>query len=150
MSLLRKRNLFPSSSFFEDFFNPDWAILDLGNDSNGFGSKWMPAANIKEEEKEFVVELSVPGYAKKDIHIDVTENNVLQITGEHEEESKEETDSYTRKEFSRGSFARSFQLPESVNTDKITAKCNEGVLVIQLPKKKTAILKKKVKEIAIA
>ena len=59
----------------------------------------MPAANVKEGGKDFFVELSVLGYAKKDIHVEV-DNNILQITGEREDKSGEETDNYTRKEFS--------------------------------------------------
>jgi len=144
---LRTRSLFPKTSFLNDFFNSDWPVAEWDNGSN---SEWIPAANVKEEEKEFSVELSVPGYTKKDIHVEVDSNNVLRITGEREEEIKEEKDNYTRKEFSYGSFTRSFQLPETINEGNIVAKCKEGVLTVELPKKETAILKRKTKEISIS
>lgn len=143
---LRTRSFFPRASFLDDFFSSDFPAFDLGN---GSSSEWIPAANVKEGEKEFSVELSVPGYAKKDIHVEVDNNNALRITGKREDESEEETDSYTRKEFSCGSFTRSFQLPETINEEKIVAKCNNGVLKIELPKMETAILQKKIKEIEI-
>jgi len=157
MSLIRinraplTSNLFPKSLFADDLFNSNWPLplLDWGNGSDN-GKEWIPAANIKEGEKEYAVELSVPGYTKKNIHVEVDSNRVLRVTGEREEESKEETEDYTRKEFSYGSFTRSFQLPETVDQDKIGANCKDGVLTLGLPKKKTALKSEKVKEISIA
>lgn len=146
---LRPRNLFPRTLLQDDFFNLDWPVFDLGNRLD-LSSDWIPSANIKEDEKEFIVELSVPGYEKKEIHVEVDSNNMLRISGEHKEESKEESENYTCKEFSYGSFSRSFQLPETVKEDKIAAKCKDGVLRVELPKKEGAIISKKVKEIAVA
>lgn len=146
---LRPRSLFPRTLIQDDFFNLDFPVFDLGNRLD-LSTDWIPAANIKEDEKEFIVELSVPGYEKKEIHVEVDSNNLLRISGEHRDESKEETENYTCKEFSYGSFNRSFQLPESIKEDKITAKCKDGVLRVELPKKEAAIISKKVKEISIA
>lgn len=146
---LRSRNLIPRTLLQDDFFNMDWPVFELGSNLD-LSSDWIPAANVKEDEKEFIVELSVPGYEKKEIHVEVDNNNVLRISGERKNETKEETKNYTCKEFSYGSFSRSFQLPETVKEDKITAKCKDGVLKVELPKKEAAIINKKVKEIAIA
>ncbi len=150
MSLIRTSGglrAFPRTSFIDDFFNTEWPVFDW---DGKLSDSWVPAANVKEGEKEFAVELSVPGYAKKDIHVEVDSNNVLRITGERQEEAREESENYTRREFSYGSFSRSFQLPEAINDDKISAKCKDGVLKVELPKKETAILKEKVKEIEVA
>jgi HSP20 family protein len=141
---LRSRNLIPRTLLQDDFFNMDCPVFELGSNLD-LSSDWIPAANVKEDEKEFIVELSVPGYEKKEIHVEVDNNNVLRISGERKNETKEETKNYTCKEFSYGSFSRSFQLPETVKEDKITAKCKDGML-----KKEAAIINKKVKEIAIA
>ena len=152
MSLIRKTGglmpsgIFPETSLIKDFFN-DWSLIDLKNDSS---SEWIPSANVKEDEKSFNVELSIPGYSKKEIHVEVDNNNILRITGERKEESKEEIENYSRMEFRYGNFVRSFQLPDTVNEEKISATCNDGILMVTLPKKETAILKKKVKEIAVA
>ena len=139
--------MFPKTSFLNDFFDTDLPVD--WNNSNGFNSDWIPAANIKEAEKEFKVELSVPGYTKKDIHVEVDSNNALRIIGELNEEETEEKNNYTRREFSYGAFARSFQLPETVDEGKVSATCKEGVLTVELPKKETAILKTKTKEIEV-
>lgn len=144
----RTRNLIPKTPFLDDFFTPEFPAFSWINDNN-FDSNWMPDANIKEDKKEFVVELSVPGYEKKDIHVEVN-NNVLRISGEREDQLNEETENYTCREFSYGSFTRSFQLPETIKEEKITAQCNNGILSVELPKNETAILKKAVKEIEIA
>ena len=155
MSIIRKnggsrsRILSPRTSILTDFFDFDWPAADLAI-SDRTDTDWIPAANVKEGEKDFSVELSVPGYTRKDIHVEVDNNNVLRITGERKEEKKEEKDNYARREFTYGSFARSFQLPETKNETKIAAKCKEGVLTVELPKKEAAILKKTTKEIEIA
>jgi HSP20 family protein len=146
---LRSRNLIPRTLFQNDFFDLDFPFFDAGM-GDEFSSSFIPAANVREDEKEFTVELSVPGYQKKDIHVEVDSNNVLHINGKHEDEYNEENENYTRREFSRGSFSRSFQLPESIKEEKISAKCKDGVLRVELPKKESAIINKKVKEIAIA
>ena len=144
---LRTRSLFPKISDLKDLFNVDLSIPKWGN---GLSTEWIPAANVKESENEFIIELSVPGYTKEDFHVKVDSNNVLRITGERKEETKEEKDNYTRKEFSYGSFTRSFQLPETVIEGEIAAKCKEGVLTLELPKKEVAIEKRKIKEIEIS
>ncbi len=146
---LRSRSLFPRTLMQDDFSNLDWPVFDLGNRLD-LTTDWIPAANVKEDEKEFIVELSVPGYEKKEIHVEVDNNNMLRIFGEHKEESKEESENYSCKEFNYGSFTRSFQLPETVKEDKIAAKCKDGVLRVELPKKEATIINKKIKEIAIA
>ena len=111
---LRASSLLPRTFFLDDFFNSDFPLLEW---DKGLSAEWMPAANVKENAKQFSVEVSVPGYTKKDIHVEVDDNNVLHITGEHKEESKEESENYTRKEFSYGSFSRSFQLTESIDDE---------------------------------
>lgn len=146
---LRSVGLLQRPFFADDFFSNELSDLFLDN-AGVLSSKWIPAANIKENEKEFLVELSVPGYTKKDINVEVEDNSILKITGTNKNEVKEETDNYTRKEFSYGSFTRSFELPETINQDKVSAKCVDGMLTIELPKKETAILKKKTKEVKIA
>ena len=138
---------FPRNTLLNEFFDSDFPIATWSSEPN---SEFIPAANIKEREKEFTLELSVPGYTKKDIHVEVDANNTLRITGQREEREKEEKENYTRREFSRGSFERTFQLPETVNENKIQAKCKDGVLTVDLHKKEAALLKNKTKEIQIA
>jgi HSP20 family protein len=147
--LARTSRLFPEApplllSMFDDdsFFN-----FDFPRWGNGFGSK-VPAANVKENDSEYTIDLAAPGMKRDDFHIDI-ENGILSISSEKKEESEEKSEHFTRKEFSYSSFSRSFRLPESVNDEKINAKYDNGVLKIHLPKKEEAKKLSKKKEIKI-
>lgn len=122
----------PMSSFLDDFFTAEWPS------ARSFISTSQPAVNVKEQEKEFVITLAVPGRNKNDFKIDV-EKDILSISATSEEEVTSPEDRYTRREFSASSFKRSFTLPESVTTSKIKAKYQEGILTILLPKRKEAL-----------
>jgi len=93
----------------------------------------MPAVNIREDEKNYNLELAVPGMEKKDLKIDINED-VLTISSETKNETEENKDGYKRKEFSYSSFCRSFYIPENVNRDKIEANYKDGILSVNLPK----------------
>jgi HSP20 family protein len=93
----------------------------------------MPAVNIREDEKNYFLELAVPGIEKNDIKIDINED-VLTISSERKNEMEENKEGYTRKEFSYSSFVRSFYIPENVNPDSIQANYKEGILTVSLPK----------------
>jgi HSP20 family protein len=93
----------------------------------------MPAVNIKEDDKNYVLDLAVPGIDKKDLKIDINED-VLTISSETKTESEESRDGYKRKEFSYSEFCRSFYIPENVNREKIEANYKDGVLSVSLPK----------------
>jgi HSP20 family protein len=115
------------SPFLSNLFDDDFFPVLTGRNSS------MPAVNIKENEKNFTLELAVPGIDKKDLKIDINED-VLTISHETKNESEESQDGYKRKEFSYSSFCRSFYVPENVNVDKIGANYKDGVLIVELPK----------------
>lgn len=98
---------------------------------------WMPSANIKERANDFKIDLAAPGMDKKDFQIEV-EDNLLVVSGERKEEVKEESERMTRKEFHYGSFKRSFSLPESANTENISASYKDGVLSLTIAKREEA------------
>lgn len=110
--------------------------------------EFSPAVNIRENEDGFVLELAAPGYSKTDINLEV-KNKTLTISSTKEgvKKEKDENDNYTRKEFGISSFSRSFSLPEDVDRDGITAKYNEGILVLNIPRKPDE--EKKAKQIQI-
>jgi HSP20 family protein len=93
----------------------------------------VPAVNIREDEKNYNLELAVPGMDKKDLKIDINED-VLTISSELKHENEEERNGYKRKEFSYSSFARTFYIPENVNREKIEAAYKDGILTVSLPK----------------
>ena len=131
-----KRNdvLFPS--LMNEIFKPDW-FGGLENMRNN-----VPAVNIKENEKDFELELSVPGRTKEDFSIEI-DDNVLSVSAEVKMENETEKESYTRREFAFSSFRRSFTLPKSVDSDKINANYENGILRFMLPKKEEALPKPK-------
>lgn len=136
MKLVKKTNdLFPRiPSFFDDFLGRD--VSDWLTTSFPFRESMVPAANIKEAETEFIVDLAVPGMDKKDFNIEL-ENDILTISSErkNEIEEKNEESNYFRREFSFHSFQRSFRVPENrVDVEKIEANYKDGVLHIKLPK----------------
>jgi len=94
---------------------------------------WTPAVDIKEEDHQFSLYIDVPGVEAKDIDI-TTEKGVLTIKGQRYSETKEDREGYKRIERSRGSFQRSFTLPDTADTDKISARNKNGVLEIVIPK----------------
>jgi HSP20 family protein len=92
------------------------------------------AVDIREEDDAFYVDAEVPGLAAEDVKVDV-EKNVLTLSGERKVEKEESEGTYRRVERQYGSFTRSFTLPETVDTDNISADLKEGVLALRLPKK---------------
>lgn len=136
MTLVKRKNeLFPRiPSFFDDFMGRD--LSDWLTNSFPYRGTSMPAANIKETDKEYIVELAAPGMDKKDFNIEL-ENDLLTISTEKKDEmeEKDENGNYFRKEFSYQSFERSFRVPgDVVNVEKIQANYKDGVLNIKLPK----------------
>jgi HSP20 family protein len=122
---IARRNFRPfymGSIFDNDFF----PVMSTNTNS-------MPAVNIKEDEKSFMLDLAVPGIDKKDLKIDINED-LLTISSETKNDSEENKDGYKRKEFSYTSFCRSFQIPENVNREKSEANYKDGILSVSLPK----------------
>jgi HSP20 family protein len=98
---------------------------------------WAPAVDIYENEHELVVKADLPEVDPKDLDIRV-ENNILTIRGERKFEKKVNEENYLRVERSYGSFARSFTLANTVNSEAIKADYQNGVLSLSIPKKEEA------------
>lgn len=137
MSLIKRENYSPSwPGFFNDFLNRDW--YDWSNQNFSLTNTTIPSVNIKENENEFEVEMAAPGMTKDDFRIELN-NSVLTISSEKQSNNQsKEGENITRREFSYQSFSRSFTLPTIVETDKITAKYENGLLRVNIPKKEEA------------
>lgn len=101
----------------------------------------MPAINLRDTEDAVLVEVELPGVEPKDIEITV-ENETLTIAGEKKECTEHSAEHYTHVERRFGSFRRDIALPSSVDTEKIEAKHDKGVLSIRLPKRESAVPKR--------
>ncbi len=130
MPVRRNPNWLPN--IFNDFFDNDWMVK---------ANATAPAINVFETEKEYKVELAVPGMTKEDFNVHIDEENNLVISMEKKTESKEENKGeekkegrYLRREFSYTKFQQTMILPDDVDKDKISAQVENGVLNILLPK----------------
>lgn len=120
--------------FFSDLMETQKNLFNLNRIFSG-GSAVTPAMNVKETEKDYMIEMAAPGLTKNDFNITI-DDGVLTISAEKEMESEEKEENFLRREFSYNSFARSMSLPESIDESKdIKAEYHDGVLNVTLHKK---------------
>jgi HSP20 family protein len=123
--------------------SPDFHINRLFSDFFGRAMQeqnlttWAPAVDIYEGQNELVVKADLPDVKPEDLAIRV-ENNILTISGERKFEKKADEKNYLRVERAYGSFARSFSLANTVNTEAIKADYKDGVLTLNIPKREEA------------
>lgn len=126
--------------FRDDFFRDEW-----------FKNQQQVPVNIKENQDDYALEVIAPGLAKQDFKIQVNDH-VLHISFEGQREAKEEKQpgesKVVRQEFKLHNFKRSFKLGQKVDVDKISAKYENGILFLNLPKKETMKTLNKIVEIA--
>ncbi len=124
---VRDENSYRYSDIFNDFFGEE----------NSYADYSTPKVNVRENKEFYELEVALPGVSKEDVQIDV-DKNLLNISEKEKEVSSEEI-TYNRREFDFSRFQRSFRLPETIATEKIKAKMENGILSLQLPKKEEAI-----------
>ena len=116
-------------SLLDDFFNNSFTNV-VGSDF----VRNMPSVNVTESEDGFNIELAAPGLNKDDFKITIEKHRLL-ISSEKESNEEVTENKYRRREFNYSSFTRSFHLPKTIDRDKISAEYENGVLVLELPKK---------------
>jgi len=125
LPVMRKNSWLPE--VFDDFFNTN--LMPRANAT-------APAINVIENDKQYVVELAAPGLKKEDFVVNVNEDGNLTIKMEQKNEVKSEDEKahYLRREFSYSKYKQPLLLPDDVNREAISAKVNDGVLTVDLPK----------------
>lgn len=118
-------NYFPFSDLMRNFF---------GNEGYCDDYNAIPEANISEDENKYQIELAVPGLEKKDIKVEI-DKDILKVSHESLEKKENENHRYSRREFRYNGFTRTFIIPESVDDSKMKAKYENGILMLELPKK---------------
>ena len=115
---------------------------DAGTDlwENPNNSFTTPSVNVVETPEYFRIDVAAPGVPKENFKIHI-EKNILTISANQQTEKTDENKEnnikdirYTRREFSYATFQRSFQLPENINTENISANYEQGILTLTLPK----------------
>ena len=123
--MMRSNNWIPA--VFNDLFNTEFLPKV---------SATAPAINVKESDKAYTVELAAPGMKKEDFNVHINDEGNLVVKMESKNEAKEEdkTTRYLRREFSYSKFEQTLILPDDVKKDAISAKVENGVLTVELPK----------------
>ena len=126
MPTMRSNNWIPA--VFNDLFYND--MMPKANCT-------APAINVKESDKAYTVELAAPGMNKQDFNVHINDAGNLVVKMGHKEEHKEEENKnvrYLRREFSYSKYEQTLILPDDVKKDAISAKVEDGVLTVELPK----------------
>ena len=112
---------------FNDFF--DTNFMPKANAT-------APAINVKESDKGYTVELAAPGMRKEDFNVHINDDGDLTVKMESKQDNREEDKNsrYLRREFSYAKFEQTLILPEDVDKERISAKVENGVLTVELPK----------------
>lgn len=137
MALVKKENLFPLGPFrremdrlFDEFMGEKWpSIFEPG--------VLTPAVEVGETSEEVFVNVQVPGLAKEDLDVELTEH-ALTVRGEVREEKEDKKKNYHRQEFRTGRFSRTITLPGEVEIDKAKADLEKGMLKVHIPKTEKA------------
>ena len=108
------------------------------------GSTFVPKVDILENEKSFELQVAAPGISKDDFKIELNDN-VLTVSGERKFTNEKKDKNFHSIETQYGSFTRSFTLPENVDSSKIDANYNNGILELTIPKDEKKVLKSTIK-----
>jgi len=136
------QNILAPNDWVRDFFGRD--LMD-----DFFGTGFLTRSNagsirtdVKETDNEYIVEAELPGFDKKDIELDLTDDR-LTITARQEESTDEENENYIRKERRYGEVCRSF-LVRGIDAEKVNADYKDGILRITLPKQEEVVKKSRI------
>src|SRR5436305_13326481 len=145
MTLVKFKNGSPKSfnNLIDDFL-PQFPSI-LKDDFSSFERHFTPV-NIKEKEKGYSLEVVAPGFTKEDFRISL-EKDLLTISAEKKSETDNNSEKLILKEYSFKSFKRSFTVSDDIDIENIEAKYENGVLLINLPRKEQ--VKETTKQISI-
>lgn len=143
MTLVKWNN---QTSIFEDF-NQWFNLITHDNFQNNIenNTNWEPNFDIFQNDDDYIIKSELAGLAKKDVNIEI-DGELLKISGERKFEFKNENSNHQFHGINYGNFEKSYRLPEDVLIDKISAKMDNGILLITIPTIKPAIpVTKKIK-----
>ncbi len=105
------------------------------------GYDWVPAVDIKAAGNSYIIHADVPGIKPENIDVSL-EDGVLTIRGERRFDGEEAKDGYRHVERVRGTFYRRFTIPDMADQERVTARCNDGVLEVVIEKQEKALPRK--------
>src|SRR5437870_8199067 len=137
MAYLTRFEPFRDLANFQNQINRIFQDYGRGSDELLTSGTFVPPVDVYEDEHNITIKLEVPGIEEKDLDIRL-ENNTLTVRGERNFEKEEKEENFHRVERRYGSFARSFTLPNSVDSDNAQASYENGILKIKLAKREEA------------
>ena len=125
LPVMFKNSWFPT--VFDEFMNSDFAPR---------ANSTAPAVNVKESDKAYIMEIAAPGIKKEYCRVGINDDGNLTVAIENKMEHKEEDKKhhYLRREFSYTNYQQSYALPEDVERNEISAKVEDGILTVTMPK----------------
>ena len=128
--VIRNNNRNWLDTAFNDFFDTDWMPRSVST---------APAVNVKESDKGFTMEVAAPGLKKEFCKVNINNEGNLVVKIEHKAEHEDkqpeaEQFHYVRREFSYANYEQTYILPDEVDKEHISAKVEDGILSIELPK----------------
>ena len=144
MLLARRNN---EQNWLNNWFDDSFFDTDLMPRVNATA----PAVNVKENDKAYVMDIAAPGLKKEFVRMNVDQDGNLNVAIENKMEHKQENkkEHYLRREFSYSNYEQTYVLPDDVDKDKISAKVNDGILEINMPKLAPQDINKTLKKINI-
>lgn len=130
-------------------FNPETELDSFFDTDSYFGfpriyaehSSVPPKVNVVEKEEAFYLYAEIPGMTQNDVSVEF-QDGILTLTGNQEQNSHSDSSNYRIREFFQQSFARSFRLSDQIDSEKVLARMDQGILKVTLPKKEQAKPKK--------
>ncbi len=141
MKIMKRKNHLPSQSLFNPFWGLQEGVNSLFDNffqnerypSTFLENNWTLSIDLKEKNNEYIIKAEVPGLSEEDVNL-VISNNCLEISGEKKEEKEEEKNGRHYSEISYGSFYRAIPFEKKVDTEKVQATMNKGLLKITADK----------------
>lgn len=138
-----------TSRNFNSLFDTLYGIMDNEAWTSRYSGNYMPAINILESAAQYEIEIAVPGVSKEEFTIQIDSDNNLIIAVEKGAQAPAEKQ-YLRQGFRTVAFRQRIVLPEDVNRNEVSARIDNGILYIELPRLKPEVVKPEVRNITIA
>jgi HSP20 family protein len=140
---MRDEFLTPFDSLFDKVINQAFPNFGQEFGVNFFGNSSYPRVNVADTKNEVRIEAEIAGLGKEDVSVEY-EEGMLTIAGDKQTEIEDPDVQYVYKELKRSSFKRSFKVDDStLEVNKISAKFDNGILTVIIPKKKVVETKAK-------
>ena len=141
MSLIQWEPFTDAETVFNRLISGSLARWPRGlREGSGGKLEWAPSADISETDREYVIRAELPAVKKEDVYV-TFDDGMITIKGERKQQKEDKSEKYHRIESFHGTFARSFRLPDDIDSASIKCENKDGVLTVRIPKAEAATTK---------